>query len=510
MLKQQHQLFAALLVIADGVVIALAAIAAWGIRRWLVEHEPPQSWENWLKEPLFLFVIPATIYAIQAFGLYRPRRDRSLGNELSQIAKVSVTSVMAMVVGLWILGNQIIGSGSGKGYPPAIVWGIQLDAGRVQLGSLLFILPAFLCVHRAGFRLTLRELRRRGWNLRHVLVIGAGRLGQITCRTLERNTWTGIHVAAFMSHHDHTKRTACLGRPVLGGLSDLEAILEKQIYDAVYLAVPSQRASVVPSILRRLEKFPIDVRIVPDVHPRYMPQNMAVAELEGMPILSVRECPLYGLGGFSKRIVDIVGSLFFLTVLSPVMLAIAVIVRLTSSGPVMFKQRRVSLGGEQFNIYKFRTMYLADDERKAGAEVVNEVRRAQLRGDPDESRHAEIDGWTRRDDPRITPIGRWLRKTSLDELPQLINVLRGQMSLVGPRPERPELIRKFREDWRGYVLRQHVKAGMTGWAQVNGLRGQTSLKKRLQYDLFYIRHWSLWFDLRILILTVFRLNRGAH
>lgn len=504
MLKQQHQLFAALLVIADAAVVALAAFAAWGIRRWQVEHAPPQSWENWLKEPLFLFVIPATIYSMRGFSLYRPRRDRSLGNELGQVIKASVSAVMAMVVGLWVLGNQVIGGPSS--YPPAVFGGVKLDAGRVQLGALAIILPAMLCVHRAGFRVTLRELRRRGWNLRHVLVIGAGRLGQITCRTLERNSWTGLQVAAFMSHHDHTNRTLCLGRPVLGGLSDLESILEKKEYDAVYLAIPSQRAAAIPSVLRRLEKFPVDVRIVPDVHPRYMQQSMAVGELEGMPILSVRECPLYGLGGFGKRVVDIAGASFFIAILSPLMLLIMALVRLSSPGPVMFKQRRVSLGGEEFNIYKFRTMYQADDERAAGAEAVQEVQ-SETTGDGESS---EVDGWTRRGDPRITPIGRWLRKNSLDELPQLFNVFRGQMSLVGPRPERPELIRRFREDWRGYMLRQHVKAGMTGWAQVNGLRGQTSLKKRLQYDLFYIRHWSIWFDLRILVLTVFRLHRGAH
>jgi lipopolysaccharide/colanic/teichoic acid biosynthesis glycosyltransferase len=161
-------------------------------------------------------------------------------------------------------------------------------------------------------------------------------------------------------------------------------------------------------------------------------------------------------------------------------------VRLTSPGPVIFKQRRVSLGGEEFNIYKFRTMFAAEDE--------------------------QTPTWTQREDPRITPIGRWLRRTSLDELPQLLNVLRGEMSLVGPRPERPELIQRFRDDWRGYMLRQHVKAGITGWAQVNGLRGDTSLRKRLQLDLFYIRHWSIWFDIKILWLTLFRgfLHRNAH
>jgi exopolysaccharide biosynthesis polyprenyl glycosylphosphotransferase len=186
------------------------------------------------------------------------------------------------------------------------------------------------------------------------------------------------------------------------------------------------------------------------------------------------------------------GSALGLVLFSPLFLIVAIAVRMSSDGPVIFKQRRVSLGGKTFKIYKFRTMHEVRDECRELTDAT--------------------DAWTQRDDPRITRLGRWLRRTSLDELPQLLNVLKGQMSLVGPRPERPELILRFREDWRGYMLRQHVKAGMTGWAQVNGLRGHTSLRKRLQYDLFYVRHWSVWFDLRILWLTVFRgfVHRNAH
>jgi exopolysaccharide biosynthesis polyprenyl glycosylphosphotransferase len=186
---------------------------------------------------------------------------------------------------------------------------------------------------------------------------------------------------------------------------------------------------------------------------------------------------------------DLAGAAGAILLFSPVMLFAALLVRISGPGPIIFKQRRVSLGGEVFNIYKFRTMYYVEDEES---------------GSPAR--------WTERDDPRVTAIGRFLRGTSIDELPQLFNVLTGEMSLVGPRPERPELIERFREDWRGYMLRQHVKAGMTGWAQVNGHRGHSSLRKRLQYDLFYIRNWSILFDLKILWLTVFRgfVHRNAH
>jgi Undecaprenyl-phosphate glucose phosphotransferase len=403
-----------------------------------------------------------------------------------------MVALAAVVVALWAVGNTAIRVEPARSVQ---LLGYAFDGGRVQLGLLALILPAMVGGHRAGWRLVLREVRRRGRNLRHVAVIGVGRLGQIACRTISRNSWTGLNVAYFISHHPQTRRTVCLEKPVRGGLDSLEAVLEQHTVDAVYVAVPNAQAAAVPSILLALEKFAVDVRIVPDVHPRFVPQSMVMSELDGMPVLSYRECPSSGLGGLTKRGVDIAGALAGLLIFSPLLALIALWVRAGSRGPVIFRQKRVSLGGKIFEIYKFRTMYHVEDEDSAP-----------------EAWRGLTEKWTARDDPRITPIGRWLRRTSLDELPQLINVLRGHMSLVGPRPERPELIQRFREDWRGYMLRQHVKAGMTGWAQVNGLRGDTSLRKRLQYDLFYVRHWSLWFDLRILWLTVFRgfVHRNAH
>ena len=500
MVKQQHQLFVALLCLMDGLVVACACAAAWAVRRMTVEEFWPLSWETYFKEPLFIFAIPVALYAMRIFGLYLPRRDRSIWNEQAQLVKVSLFSLGALIVVLWTVGNALVGGN--KVYGPAHLWGLELDAGRVQLGSLAVALPLFLGLHRAAFRLVLRGIRKRGRNLRHVAIIGVERLGQIACHTIGRNTWTGLNVGYFISHHDQNKRTNCLDLPVMGGLDDLERILDENPVDAVYLAIPNTRAAVVPRVLQRLDRFAVDVRIVPDVHPRFVPQSMVVGDLDGMPVLSYRECPSSGLGGMSKRALDMAGAFAGLLVFLPVMAAVALAVRLTSPGPVIFKQRRVSLGAKTFKIYKFRTMYHVEDEDRV-ASVTDSDAPATPGG---------VRGWTERNDPRITPVGRWLRRTSLDELPQLLNVLKGQMSLVGPRPERPELIERFREDWRGYMLRQHVKAGITGWAQVNGLRGQTSLKKRIQYDLFYVKHWSLWFDLRILWLTVFRgfVHRNAH
>jgi Undecaprenyl-phosphate glucose phosphotransferase len=490
LLKQRHQIFAALLVFIDVVLITLVCMASWVIRLAIVtpggfwKINWPTGWGAYIREPMFLFAIPLALYCFRTCGLYKPRRDGSLVSEVVDVVKASLATTMALVVLLWAFGSTWISGGGQTGQ----VFGVTLDAVRLQVGAFAACSLVLLSVQRVVFRLGLRAIRSRGRNLRHVAIIGTSRLGRITCRTLERNSWTGIAVDYFISHQDQAQGLeSCVGRPVLGGLRDLEAIFDDHAPDAVYIAVPNSRASQLPSLLRRLERYVVDVRIVPDVAPRYMPQSMTVNELEGMPILSVRECPVYGLGGAMKRVLDIVGSACGLLVFGPVMLGVMALVRFTSPGPVIFKQRRVSLGGEEFNIYKFRTMFEARDEQDGAS-------------------------WTKRNDPRITPVGRWLRRTSLDELPQLFNVLRGDMSLVGPRPERPELIARFRDDWRGYMLRQHVKAGITGWAQVNGLRGDTSIKKRLQYDLVYIRHWSLGFDFKILWLTLFRgfVNRNAH
>lgn len=458
--------------------------------RLTARGEPvPEAWESWFKHPLILFTIPIMLFAMSMCGLYKPRRDKSLLGECGHIARASFFGTAALVVALWALGNDLID----KPVPPTWwdpaamgAWAPDVAPARVQIPLFGIFVCVLLCAFRATFRLTLRRLRSRGWNLRHVAVVGVGRLGQITARTLSRNSWAGLSVSYFVSHHDRNTRVSCLGRPVRGGLSDLEHLLETRPVDAVYLALPQRHAGRVPDVLRLLERFAVDVRLVPDVAPRYLPSVMSVSEMEGMPVLSYRECPTLGLGGITKRGVDVLGAAFGLVLFAPLMAVIAVLVRMSGPGKVIFKQRRVGLNGETFKIYKFRTMTSV-----------------QLEAEP---------RWTSRDDARITPVGRVLRRTSLDELPQLFNVLQGRMSLVGPRPERPELVARFRDDWRGYMLRQHVKAGMTGWAQVNGLRGDTSLKKRLQYDLFYIRHWSVWFDIRILFMTVFRgfVHRNAH
>ena len=493
MLRQRHNLFVSLFGVLDALAIGSAAMIAWAVRLDRFDQPLPTAWESYFKDSLTVFAVPIVMVTMIFFKLYKPRRDQALIGELGQIFKASFVSIMLIVVAMWAVGsNRLTPVG-----PPAQVypgWRLATDPLRFQLVLLTVSLPLMIGSYRLALRLGLRAMRKRGWNMRHVAIVGVGRLGQITARTLTRNSWTGLRVEYFISHHDQTARTSCLNLPVAGGVRELESILENRPVDAIYLAIPSAMSAQLPVILRRLERYAVDVRVVPDVHPRYLPQNMAVSELEGMPILSYRESPMAGIGGVLKRMLDIVGALVGLVIFSPIMLGIAIAIRFTTPGPVLFKQQRVSLGGDTFQIWKFRTMHNEQHEPSLNPAKGNAVL------------------WTSKDDPRVTRIGAWLRRLSLDELPQLFNVLIGDMALVGPRPERPELIDRFREDWRGYMLRQQVKAGMTGWAQVNGLRGDTSLRKRLQYDLFYIRNWTLWFDIRILVLTIFRgfIHRNAY
>ncbi len=460
---------------ADLVIIVAAVAAAYFLRYQLLAGViSPQETEPSFRAQAIPLVVaaPLMMLAMLWAGQYRPRRDQRFHLEAVAIIKGTVVGLVAIIVVLSLL-RKVYFDGRHSGGWQFVIYGF----------TVAFILLAW----RLSFRIVLRFIRAQGWNLRHVAIIGTGRLGQLVYHTLRRNSWTGIQPAFFISHHETTSRRRCRDLPVKSGLTDLEATLDAADLSGVFIALPGRAAVVLPDLIVRLERYALDVRVVPDMNPKYMPVNMSINELDGMPILSIRQSPLSGWGRVAKRTLDLVGGVLLLAVFCLPMAVIALLIRLSGDGPVIFRQDRLSLNGLRFQIYKFRTMEHVQCERQTLWDG-----------------GGGTEAWTKSGDRRITPVGRLLRRTSLDELPQLFNVLLGEMSLVGPRPERPELIERFRENWRGYMLRQHVKAGMTGWAQVNGLRGDTSLRKRLQYDLFYIRNWSLTFDLRILWLTLFR------
>jgi len=315
-----------------------------------------------------------------------------------------------------------------------------------------------------------------------VLVVGTGRLAELLVGKIREHADFGLAVHGLVSAESEGAPESVVGVPVLGTVEDLPRLAEAHGAEIIYLALARSEWRAEERALQLLADSTAAVRLVPDLSMAYR-LNASVEDFDGMPVVLVTESPEQGWNAVVKRAFDLAGSGVGLLLISPVLLVLAALVKLDSPGPVFYAQERVGLNGRRFRMLKFRSM-------RTGADAAGP-------------------GWTTADDPRRTRLGATLRKFSLDELPQLWNVFVGDMSLVGPRPEQPEHVGRFRASIPGYMLRHHVRAGMTGWAQVNGLRGDTPLERRIEFDLYYIEHWSLMFDVRILWLTVGRVFRDA-
>jgi Undecaprenyl-phosphate glucose phosphotransferase len=329
----------------------------------------------------------------------------------------------------------------------------------------------------------IRYLRSQGYNQTRALIVGTGRVARKTARALRRASWLGIKNLGFVEDQP-SRWTGDLD--IVGTAADLPRLISRYQIEHVFISLPMSRYHDARRIFDILSQSLVEVRLVTDL-PSLAGLSLTTTSLDGLPIIGLRESPHFGLNILVKRGMDVLLSSVALVVLSPVMLLIALIVKLTSPGPVFYRQERCGLNGQSFPMLKFRSMRI-DAEQQTGAV------------------------WAKKDDPRRTPWGTFLRRTSLDELPQLINVLKGDMSLVGPRPERPVFIQQFTKTIPNYMARHCVKSGITGWAQVHGWRGNTSLRKRIQYDLYYITHWNPWLDLRILWMTIFHglFHRNAY
>jgi Undecaprenyl-phosphate glucose phosphotransferase len=321
-------------------------------------------------------------------------------------------------------------------------------------------------------------LQRRYFALERVLVVGARELAQHVARTIGDHPELGLSVVGFLTRNPQKVGTRVQGLEVLGLYEELDRIIQQQGIQLVIFAMPLTVQQKLEDLLNLIRDELVDIKIVPDLY-RLITLRGGMEEFEGLPFINLRESPLVGWNRFFKWAADTFLAAACLIVLAPLLLLIALAIKVTSPGPVLFRQTRMGLDGKVFEMWKFRSM-VTDAEARTGPV------------------------WARRGDPRRTPLGRFLRRFSLDELPQLVNVLRGEMSLVGPRPERPELIRSFKDRIPHYMLRHKMKAGMTGWAQVNGWRGNTSLEKRIECDLYYIENWSLLFDFKILFKTLWK------
>ncbi len=461
MFNRLQRFWTSIKVAIDVVVLTLAFALAY-FTRFDALSAPRPPWRETLVTLVLVLVLFPLTYRLSR--LYATNRVRTHLEEVFELFKATITGSLVLVA-LTYFGRERYSR-----------------LTLVFFAGYSFILVA---TTRVVLRLWLESLRRKGLNLKSILLVGAGELGERVAETIDHHRELGFRVTGVLSRDPLPPRSAVRGAPVIGTTDDLETILGEKPVDQVILALPSEDMPLIKSLMDRLALHTVDVKIVPDLF-QYVTLYGGLEEFGGLPIVSLQGGPLEGWNLVAKRLFDILFSALALLILSPVMLVTAIAVKLSSRGPVLYTQERMGMDGAVFRILKFRTM--GTDSERSGPRMATA------------------------EDDRRTALGGFLRRTSLDELPQLFNVLRGDMSLVGPRPERPVFIEEFKRQIPKYHLRHKVKSGITGWAQINGLRGQTSIQKRIEYDLYYIENWSLLLDLKILIRTALGgfLSRNAY
>lgn len=459
MLQEQSRLFQRLLFFVDLALVVVGWSLAWFIRfealPWVGILEPPewQSFSRYLGFLPWVLIVSAGVFWLS--GLYDPDRFQRLPRLIFSVAK-------AVALGLLVTAASL-------SFYRALYF------SRLHMVLFGLVTPALMVLVRVILYSVVRRSRAQGMNLRRVLIIGAGKAGRRLADSFRQYPWMGFEVVGFL---DDYKGDA---PDVLGSVDAAPAILDRfqnngRPIDYVYIALPLTAATRIEHLVNDLSTSLAHVCLVPDLF-HFDIVNSRVSDLGGLPVIHlIDEAPLE-FRRIVKRVIDIVFSLFVLTITLPILLLIALLVKLSSPGPVFYRQERMGLNGLTFNMLKFRSM-------------------------PVNAESSTGPVWAKRGEDRATPIGRILRRTSLDELPQFINVLLGDMSVVGPRPERPVFIARFRERVPRYMLRHKVKAGITGWAQVNGWRGNTSIEKRIEYDIYYIQNWSLLLDLKIILMTL--------
>lgn len=468
MIKDNQKIFNRLHLVMDACITAVSYALAYYIRFYIskpgpeVGDLPGRSYFMML-----LAIIPLYMVLYYKCNIYTPKRTSRRRHEIGKIIQANAIGITIFILFLYLVLKEI-----------------NISRGMILL---FFCLNVFITgCSRIVLRKSLQTLRSKGYNLKYILLVGYSRAGEeYIDRILDNPEW-GYVVCGILD--EHVPRGASYkGVKVLGAIGNLEYILPENKMDEIAITLSLKDYDRLEEIVGLCEKAGVHTKFIPDYN-SVIPTRPYTEDLMGLPVINIRRVPLTNTGNvLVKRAVDIVGALIGLVVSAPFMLIIAAMIKLTSPGPVIFKQERIGLHNQPFYMYKFRTMELQSP---------NEEKRA----------------WTIRGDRRVTPFGRFLRRTSLDELPQLINVLKGEMSLVGPRPERPLFVDKFKEEIPRYMVKHQVRPGLTGWAQVSGYRGDTSIRKRIDYDLYYIENWSLGFDFKIMLMTFFTgfINKNAY
>jgi Undecaprenyl-phosphate glucose phosphotransferase len=471
MVRRYNRLLVAFYVMTDALLAIWAFVFAYGIRFEsglipVTKGYPPI--DNYLN--VLPFVAILTPLAFQLQGIYRLRRGRSRVDDFFAVLVGSILAVVFGVVSTLYVQAYYVSEetkASGAYEVSQLVWALFFGLN-----------VSFTYSSREGVRWLLERRWRAGIGLKRVLIAGSGDLGRLVADRILQHRELGYQVVGFIDNRAAGDHIGYRGLPLLGTLEDVTDVARRERVDHLYVALPLEEHSKLLDLVELTSREFIDIKVVPDLL-QFIALRARLEDLDGLPVINLNDVPLQGFNSWLKRLIDIILSTVALALLIPPMAIIALLVKWTSPGPVFYRQERMGLDGKGFNVYKFRSMY-----------------------------HDAEDGsgpiWAREDDPRATSLGRWLRRFDLDELPQFWNVLRGDMSIVGPRPERPFFVEQFKHRIPQYMLRHKVKAGITGWAQVNGWRGNTSLEKRIEYDLYYIENWSVTLDLKIMWLTVVR------
>lgn len=453
-------------ILLDAVVIAAAYVISYYLFfvSGLFESSKSLSWVQYFIA--LIFIIPGYLTSYAVFHLYTPKRVQGRRAEFANIVKANTIGILVFILVLFLTK--------------------QSDFSRKMLFLFLAINIVLETIVRNIIRLALRSIRAKGYNQKHILLVGYSRAALAYIDRIKLNPEWGYSIRGILD--DNVERgTDYRGVKVLGTINNLDVILPINRLDEIAITLKLDEYAKLGGIVSACEKSGVHTKFIPDYN-NIIPTKPYTEDLLGLPVIHIRHVPLTNsFNATIKRGVDILGSLAGLIVASPIMVVTAVAVKFSSPGPVIFCQERVGLHNRPFKMYKFRSMGVQAASR-------------------------EMKEWTTPGDPRVTTIGKIIRRTSIDELPQLFNILMGDMSLVGPRPERPFFVEKFKEEIPRYMVKHQVRPGLTGWAQVNGYRGDTSIAKRIECDLYYIENWTLGFDFKIMFLTIFKgfINKNAY
>ena len=468
MIKDNQKVFNRLMVIIDAAITAASFMLAYFFKFYILNDGPGPGVlpvTDYLL--LLVFIVPMYMLIYYLCSVYAPKRTVRRRFEIYGILKANTIGIIALIIILFMILRMFYVS-------------------RSVMAFFYVFNVFFTSCFRYYLRKILRTFRKKGYNLKHILIVGYSRAAEEYIDRLTDNPQWGYVACGILDNHVPAG-TVYKGVKVLGTLGNLEIILPENKVDEIAIALSLKDYDYLEHIVGICEKSGVHTKFIPDYN-SLIPSRPYTEDLQGLPVINIRYVPLTNTGNMMvKRAMDIVGSLFGIILTSPIMILSAILVKLSSPGPIIFKQERVGLHNKPFYMYKFRSMELQSpkEEKKA---------------------------WTVKNDPRVTGVGKILRRTSLDELPQLFNILKGDMSLVGPRPERPLFVEKFKEEIPRYMVKHQVRPGLTGWAQVNGLRGDTSIRKRIEYDIYYIENWTLGFDIKIILMTFFTgfINKNAY